>query len=636
MHLGLTSVTLRRGALALACALALALVAAPAPARAATAGDGLPAMIDASIPDEATLVSPELAVLPSGEVVTVADGQSAGDADLLGTPDTPPDPLDVTGGERFAQMSVGEARAAIAEGGIRMLTERVGESIYGAYWGTYRGEPAFFMKDGTMFASDAVLVIDVSEHNSIDWAAAKAAGVQGAIIRIGFGTTRLDYDVAYNISECERLGIPYGVYLYSYAETPSHGTSEGEQLVAWLRKLGVDPGDLDYPVYYDLEKWSWTGHTPPTDPAVYEQIVRSWADVVSGAGYDVAVYSYTNYLYGPLNSDYIHSLTNWVAQYGPQLAFTDFGSTFRGWQYTSSGTIAGISGNLDLNAFGTAGDAISDQTPTEPVTYDVTVGAADGGSVAASPAKAEEGQVVTLSVTPSRGQRLAAIKVTDGAGADVALTTVTQGSTYTFVMPARSVSVTASFVCDGGSLCPSGRFPDVDQTQWYHLAVDWAVERGAMNGYDNGLFGPEDLITRAQIAGVLYNLAGNPDVDVSGLPSDCDQGAWYAKAVAWALEEGVMNGYGDGSTFGPDDPLTREQAACVLYNLAGKPYASGSLSGYADAGSVSSWARGAMTWAVSEGVINGYEQDGVRVLSPGEECTRAMLAAVLSNWELTK
>lgn len=612
---------LRRACVVTACGLALAAAAAaPSPALAATVDQALPLVIDQSVPDDATLISADYALLASGEVVSVADGAPAEDG-LLGTADTPPDPLDLTGGERYVPVSVGEARDALAEGGVELLSRRLGDSDYGAYWGTYAGTQALYMSDGTLFACQAKGVIDVSEHNgTIDWAAAKADGVEGAIIRIGFGTTRTDATAAYNISECKRLGIPFGVYVYSYAETVDHGTMEGAQVVDWLRQLGVSPADLDYPVYFDLEQWVWTGHTPPTDPSVYEEIVRRWFSEVEGAGYDAAVYSYTSYLYGPLNSSYIHARTNWVAQYAPTLTYASFVDNYRGWQYTSSGEVAGITGRVDLNAFGNA-----------RMTYAVSAKAGEGGSVSVSSAAAEEGQTVTITVSPDRGERLDELTVVDSAGRSVAVTTVREGATYTFRMPARAVSVSASFVCDGGTLCPSHRFSDVDQTKWYHLAVDWAVESGAMNGYDNGLFGTNDKVTRAQMAGVLYNLSGQPSVGVSGLPSDCNATAWYAKCVSWARRTGVMNGYAGTNKFGPNDALTREQAACVLYNAAGQPARRANLSSYPDAGKVSSWAYDALSWAVAEGIINGVEQNGARVLVPQATCTRAELAALMAN-----
>lgn len=225
---------------------------------------------------------------------------------------------------------------------------------YGAYWGAYNGTKAFFESDGTLFVQQAKGVIDVSLwQGTVDWAAAKADGVEGAIIRIGYGAGNpIDTQAKRNVSECKRLGIPFGVYLYSYADTASLGAEEGSDTVRLLKEAGVNPGDLSYPVYYDLEKWTWTGHTPPTNSSVYDGIVNAWWAKLTAAGYNnLAVYSYTSYLNGPLNSSNIHSKTQWVASYGARTGF-NYSTNYRGWQYASAGKINGINGDVDMNAFG--------------------------------------------------------------------------------------------------------------------------------------------------------------------------------------------------------------------------------------------------------------------------------------------
>ena len=180
-------------------------------------------------------------------------------------------------------------------------------------------------------------------------------------------------------------------------------------------------------------------------------------------------------------------------------------------------------------------------------------------------------------------------------------------------------------------------FSDAFEGQWYSETVRWAWLSDVMTGYaGTDLFGPDDDLTRAQMAAVLYNLAGQPEAVVSDLPEDCDPSAWYAAVVSWALETGAFNGYGDGSTFGPDDPLTREQAACVLYNAAqarGEDVsARADLAAFPDAYEVSDWASEALSWAVDEGVLNGVElPDGTRELAPLRTCTRAEMAALMMN-----
>ena len=269
----------------------------------------------------------------------------------------------------------------------------------------------------------------------------------------------------------------------------------------------------------------------------------------------------------------------------------------------------------------------------------VTVSEATGGSVSVSAESAAKGEKVTITLTPEEGKVVGSIKVVDADGNEVEVSKGQSDNEYTFEMPASAVTVSATFVCDGGESCPSHGFADVDPSSWYHLAVDWAVQTGAMHGYADGSgnFGPEDVLTRAQMAAVLHNMANSPEADLSGLLADCDEGAWYADAVAWALEQGVFHGYADGSgNFGPDDSLTREQAAIVLMNaaeLAGEDVSQrADLSEYPDADDVSSYARDAMEWAVERGLISGVEtEDGERALDPQGTCDRAQLAALLMN-----
>ncbi|MFU0468559.1 GH25 family lysozyme [Gardnerella vaginalis] len=237
---------------------------------------------------------------------------------------------------------------------------------YGAHWDTDDSGAVTFI-DGydNVFARNATAVIDVSEHQKrIDWEKVSASGVDGAIIRVSYGWDNgYDKQAKRNISECKRLGIPFGVYLYSYAETPEDGASEGVDLVKKLRGLGVKPSDLTYPVYYDLEKWSWSGHNPPNSPYVYQDIVASWWNQLVDAGYDnLGIYSYANYLKGPLNSSFIHDRTSWVASYGMRPGF-DMTTPLIGWQYTSSGDIDGIDGRVDLNAFGMADGSVITSGP---------------------------------------------------------------------------------------------------------------------------------------------------------------------------------------------------------------------------------------------------------------------------------
>ncbi len=313
----------------------------------------LPDAVNDEISDDATVISEDLAVTPEGEVKNIETGEIVTDPTLVGTKDQQPDPLAKTNGESFIPVSAEDVKNAVVDANVQLSKFESNE--YGAHWGTYNNTKAFFDYQNNLFVQQAKGVIDVSGwQGDIDWAKAKADGVEGAIIRLGYGEgNNADKKAQRNISECKRLGIPFGIYWYSYADTPALAKEEGTDVVAKLKQFGVNPSDLAYPVYYDLEKWTWEGHQPPTDPNVYNNIVNNWYSALQSAGYkNLGVYSYTSYLQGPLKHADIYAKTTWVAQYGARMGFDSFPTNSRGWQYTSTGKVDGISGNVDMNAFG--------------------------------------------------------------------------------------------------------------------------------------------------------------------------------------------------------------------------------------------------------------------------------------------
>ena len=360
----------------------------------------LPDTVSDEISDDATVVSEDLAVTPEGEVKNIETGEIVTDPTLVGTQDQQPDPLAKTNGESFIPVSAEDVKDAVADANdansaesqsdesdatvkqsvkqpsakvsaqsaqlqsaqaqstqsnTKVQTAKFESNDYGAHWGTYNNTKAFFDYQNNLFVQQAKGVIDVSGwQGDIDWAKAKADGVEGVIIRLGYGEgNNADKKAQRNISECKRFGIPFGIYWYSYADTPALAKEEGADVVAKLKQFGVNPSDLAYPVYYDLEKWTWEGHKPPTDPNVYNNIVNNGYSALQSAGYkNLGVYSYTSYLQGPLKHADIYAKTTWVAQYGARMGFDSFPTNSRGWQYTSSGKVDGISGSVDMNAFG--------------------------------------------------------------------------------------------------------------------------------------------------------------------------------------------------------------------------------------------------------------------------------------------
>lgn len=327
----------------------------------------LPETVSENISDDSTVVSENLAVTPEGDVQNIETGETVTDAQLVGTQSQQPDPLAKTDGESFIPVSALDVKDAVEQpvkqsaeqsslkGGSTVRLTKFESNEYGAHWGTYNGTKAFFDYRNNLFVQQAKGVIDVSSwQGDVDWAKAKADGVEGAIIRLGYGWGNYaDAKAQRNINECKRLGIPFGIYWYSYAYDANCARAEGNDVAAKLRQMGVSPNDLKYPVYYDLEKWTWAGHTPPTNPNVYSGMADAWYGALQSAGYkNLGVYSYTSYLQGPLNNSSIYAKTRWVAQYGAQMGYNAFGTNDRGWQYTSSGHINGISGSVDMNAFG--------------------------------------------------------------------------------------------------------------------------------------------------------------------------------------------------------------------------------------------------------------------------------------------
>ena len=173
----------------------------------------------------------------------------------------------------------------------------------------------------------------------------------------------------------------------------------------------------------------------------------------------------------------------------------------------------------------------------------------------------------------------------------------------------------------------SKEFEDVSSTGWEADAVAFASAHELFSGTGETTFSPDESMSRGMLATVLYNLEDHPDQDGAVTFSDVSSDAWYSDGVAWAAENGIVNGYGDGQ-FGPDDSITREQFAVMLWNYAGKPEAGGQTLDFKDAGQVSGYARAALSWAVENGILNGY--DGR--LTPGATATRAQAAQMLKNF----
>ena len=246
----------------------------------------------------------------------------------------------------------------------------------------------------------------------------------------------------------------------------------------------------------------------------------------------------------------------------------------------------------------------------EPV-YAAEVDVSGGGSVDVSPSRPEEGDTVIITPEPDDGYVTGDVSVTDADGDEVDVDRRPDGS-YSFVQPKGEVEINVSFV---PVRLP---FADVSAGSWYYDAVEFVWSNGIMDGVGSGLFAPNQVLTRAMLVTVLWRIDGAPDVSAALPFDDVADGSWYADAVRWAASNGIVDGTGETS-FSPDDKITREQLAVILWRYAG--YKSCDTTGgvdltdFADRGSVSAYALRAMRWAVAEGLVTGVTDDTIAPLA---------------------
>lgn len=275
---------------------------------------------------------------------------------------------------------------------------------------------------------------------------------------------------------------------------------------------------------------------------------------------------------------------------------------------------------------GSSGGSSSGKT-----TYKVTTSAVNNGGVNASPSSAEKGATITITLSPDKGYKLDKLTVTDGSGKTVS--TVKKSDTvYTFTMPASAVTVGVSYA-KADETPSKTTFNDVSANDWFASAVDYVTGKGMMNGTADNTFSPKANTTRGMVVTVLYRLENQPSTSAASF-TDVASGAYYANAVAWANANGIVSGYGSGK-FGPNDKVTREQLAAILYRYAQyKKYdvsvgEDTNILSYNDAQSISSYAIPAIQWACGAGVVTGKSGNK---LDPKGNATRAEVAAMLMRF----
>ena len=296
------------------------------------------------------------------------------------------------------------------------------------------------------------------------------------------------------------------------------------------------------------------------------------------------------------------------------------GYTFNGWYDGSTFYAAGasykVSATVTLNA---SWSYISSGSSSSYPIYSVsTPSKTENGSVTVSPKSASKGSTVTITVKPDSGYVLETLTVTDKNGDELKLTDKGNGK-YTFTMPGSKVEVKATFMEDNSVL---NFFYDVPNGAYFYEAVKWAVKSGVTNGLSDTMFGPYESCTRAQIVTFLWRAAGSPEPKTASSFADVPASAYYAKAVAWAVENGITNGMTE-TTFAPDATCTCGQSVTFLYRAL-KGTASGSTN-FTDVASDAFYAD-AINWAVANNVTNGTS---ATTFSPNVDCTRAEIVTFL-------
>ncbi|RSX53339.1 glycosyl hydrolase family 25 [Bifidobacterium dolichotidis] len=441
--------------------------------------------------------------------------------------DTPPNPTHMWSGPTEDDAESTRSEDATS----RAFTDRPN-------WEDQNGRRVVRMVNGTVFSNDAMKVIDVSEHQSyINWNNVARSGVDGAILRIGYGSNNLDKRFIENLKGVRSIGMPYGVYLYSYAYDANFARNEANSLANMLQRYGVNDNML--PIFYDLERWEWTGHTCPSTPRQYKPIVDTFFDTMAARGYtNVQVYSYKSYLETALNDPTIRSKAGWVAQYNRNFDY-DFSRTSyngaRGWQYTDIGTVWGINGPVDASAFDRL--LFSDvNSRTTPHFYDIE-------------------WIVKKGIT--KGYPDKSYRGTSNV--------IRQDMAAFMYRSLRSPNFTPTNA-------QRNRFTDVNGSTPFANEIWWLAAKGITTGYADGKFLPSSAIIRQDMAAFLYRLAGSPKYEPSAQDKvrfkDVNESTPHAKEIWWCASVGIAHGFSDGS-YQPTATVNRQDMGAFLNRTTG-------------------------------------------------------------------
>ncbi len=496
--------------------------------------------------------------------------------------------------------------------------------------------------------------IDVSHHQGvIDWDTV-AKHIDFAILRCGYGsdlTAQDDRQWTANVEACTRLKIPFGVYIYSHATTEEEARSEARHVLRLLK--GYKPS---MPVYLDLEDEDISENCTPAQILANATV---FCDMIESAGYTPGIYANTNWWSTYLSSPQYDKWDRWVARYNSTL---NFNRPYSMWQYTSEGSVPGIGGDVDLNHWygekPTVGcsHSYTFRTAKEPTCTEAGIRlytcslCGDSYEKSISPKGHSYGKTLTPPTCTEGGYTLFTCSLCghsyrgeitsptghnwDGGRITAEPTETEKGEkVYTCNNCLQRMTVTLPALGKHEEHCPSAVFEDVPAYgNWAHEGIDFVLEQGLFRGISETRFAPRSTMTRAMLVTVLWRNAGSPEAGPCHL-ADVEPGQWYQEAVAWAAENQIVNGVGE-DRFAPMSSITREQLATILYRYAPVEDAvtEDLLIQFPDSHTVSSYARAALNWAVSQGLINGVQTEGISYLKPQGTATRAQTAAILHRW----
>ena len=506
--------------------------------------------------------------------------------------------------------------------------------------------------------------IDVSEYQGkIDWDTAKKY-TDFVIIRCGFGRDYVDNDDKQwrnNVEACTRLKIPFGVYIYSYATTEDAIRSECRHVLRLLK--GYNP---TMPVYLDLE-WKQIAET-----CTAEQILRFatiFCDTIQAAGYTPGIYANATWWETLLTAPQYDKWERWVAQFSSQL---NYNRSYNMWQHSESGTINGIQGKVDMNHW--YGKKLS----AECVSHSFTA------CIIKEPTCMETGirrytcthcgisyeEIIDDVIHRFQPKVIQPTETYMGylifecscgsyyVGQELPPTHHIYNDGILVFLPTPYESGWLRYYCKEcgehlldwdipptpfhASICPCYDFKDMPPYEhWSHLGIDYAVLEGLFKGVSENSFNPEGAMTRAMMVTVLWRYYGCPKAESPSNFTDVEPGAWYADAVAWAQEDGVVNGVSSGK-FDPMGRITREQFAAILYRASSSHWSDGYkeemgqiplsvLNTFPDKNAISDYARTPLSWAVYKGYITGTVIDSVLTLNPQGIVTRAQAATIINR-----